>query len=98
MRIPALGYFVLRGERPTKPENASAIGFSDSLWDFTQRCWDGKIELRPTAGVVVAHLGEAVAGWDGLMPPCSQMEDAASGPEETSGSKKYSELEISILP
>ena len=55
----ALGYFVVRGRRPDKLENAMGIGLSDSLWDFTQRCWDGKGELRPEAEEVVMRLGEA---------------------------------------
>jgi len=69
-------YSVVQGVRPVKPKNASAIGLSDSLWDFTQRCWDGKVELRPEVGEVVRHLGEAMASWDGLMPPCTQAGDA----------------------
>ena len=36
---------VVQGVRPTKPENAPAIGFSDSLWSFVQRCWDGEMKL-----------------------------------------------------
>ena len=64
----ALGYAVVHGKRPDKPENASAIGFSDSLWNFAQRCWDGKIELRPKVGEVITHLREAAANWDGRMP------------------------------
>jgi len=61
----ALGYAVVHGKRPNKPENASAIGFSDSLWDFAQRCWDGRMELRPRVGEVVMHLKEAAARRDG---------------------------------
>ena len=54
----AMGYYVLRGERPEKPENAAAIGFSDPPWGFTKRCWDGAREARPTAGEGVTHLRE----------------------------------------
>jgi len=78
--------------RPTKPDNASTIGFSDSLWAFAQRCWNGKTELRPKAGEVVAHLGEAAAGWDGLMPPSDQVERVHSGSEETSDSAKRDDI------
>ena len=85
------------GTRPAKPENAPAIGFSDSLWGFTQRCWDGKVELRPEVGEVVTQLEEAVASWDGLMPPCVQAENATSASKgEMSDSMKYSEFEILI--
>ena len=89
---------MLNGERPRKPENASAIGLSDLLWNFAQRCWDGKIELRPEAGEVVTCLGEVAADWDGLMPPCSPAGDAAldSG-EPVSGSEEPSEFDVLIL-
>jgi len=60
---------VLGGNRPDKPENASAIGFSDSLWALTQRCWHGEMGSRPKVGEVVTHLSEAMADWVGLMPP-----------------------------
>ena len=54
---------VVQGVRPTKPENASAIGFSDSLWSFVQRCWDGEMKLRPKIAEVVSQLGRAAADW-----------------------------------
>ena len=79
---------MLHGERPIRPENASAIGLSDSLWAFTQRCWGGEVESRPKAREVVVQLGEAAAGWDGLMPPFDRVETVASGPEETTGSEE----------
>ena len=85
---------MLRGKRPDKPENASTIGFSDLLWGFTQRCWDGKMELRPKIGEVVTRLRGAAANWDGLMPPCPPVEDVTSGSEEVSGSEKYSDFEV----
>jgi len=85
----ALAYHLIHGKRPDKPENALAIGFSDLLWDFTKRCWDGKAELRPKAREVVMHLKEPAAGWDRLMPPCPKVDDVASRPEETSDLEKY---------
>jgi hypothetical protein len=73
---------VVGGERPTKPKNASAIGLFDSLWIFVQRCWDGDMNARPKVTEVVAHLEEATANWDGLMPPgvLSEIEDVAEDP------------------
>jgi len=50
---------VVRGVRPTKPENALAIGFSDPLWSFVQRCWNGGAKLRPKVAEVVAQLNGA---------------------------------------
>jgi len=61
---------VIEGLRPDKPENALAIGFSDLLWTFVQRCWDGDRNLRPKVPEVVTHLERAAADWDGVMPPC----------------------------
>jgi hypothetical protein len=89
---------VFWGKRPDKPENALAIGFSDSLWAFTQRCWDGDMNLRPNVGKVVAHLGEAAANWDGLMPAQGRPEDHASGSQEKSDATEHSEFWILILP
>jgi len=95
----ALGYHVLRGERPAKPRNALAIGFSDSLWSFTQRCWDREMKLRPKVGEVVAQLLEAAANWDGLMPPNAQAGGVASDSEEPeSDSEEPSESGILSLP
>ena len=60
---------VVNGLRPAKPQDALNIGFSESLWDFIQLCWDGDRTQRPTAAEVVRHLAEAGANWDTLMPP-----------------------------
>ena len=93
-----MGYHVIRGMRPEKPANAPAIGFSDSLWDLTQRCWDGTIESRPEAGEVVTYLGEAAAQWDGLMPPCAPAENVASYSEEETSDSEFGEFKILTLP
>ena len=67
---------MVQGLRPAKPENASSIGFSNSLWSFVQRCWDGDLKLRPKVAEVVMHLGREAADWNGLMPPYSPVENA----------------------
>ena len=66
VRQTELGYAVAVGKRPDKPANAAAIGFSDSLWDFVQRCWDGDTNVRPKVAEVAAYLKKAAAKWDGL--------------------------------
>jgi hypothetical protein len=86
---------VVQGRRPGKPENASAIGLSDPLWSFTERCWDGDMKLRPKIVEVVTHLRATAAKWDGLMPPCVQAENAAT--ELMSDSMEHSELGVLIL-
>ena len=90
----ALGHSVVQGRRPDKPENALVIGFSDSLWEFTQRCWDGRMESRPQVGEVVTRLRGAAADWDGLMPPRSLVESIASGSGGMLNLGKYSEFEL----
>ena len=55
------------------------------------------MKLRPKVTEVVTHLGEAAANWDGLMPPCVQVVNVVSDPEETSGTTLHSEFEIFIL-
>ena len=93
IRQSALAHHVLGGKRPGKPENASAIGFSDPLWDFTRRCWDGEMELRPKVGEVVTHLTAAAASRNQLMPPHSHVRGAgAAAPKETSDPKESKEV------
>jgi serine/threonine protein kinase len=82
VRITELPINVINGRRPGKPADASDIGFSDSLWSFTQRCWDGNMNSRPKVAEVVTHLAKAAASWHKPMPPCSQTEDAACVAEE----------------
>ena len=85
--------------RPPEPENASAIGFSDSLWNFVQRCWDGQMELRPKVAEVVSQLKRAAADWDGVMPPCAQVERVVPAcPEPVSDSMEHCKLCILIFP
>ena len=73
---------MVQGLRPDKPENASAIGLSDLLWDFVQRCWDGDRRLRPKAAEVVTCLGKVAANWDGFMQPCVWAESVAPNTKE----------------
>jgi len=99
VRMGELSLDVIQGVRPSKPENASAIGFSDSLWRFVQRCWDGDAKLRPKAARVVKHLNKAAADWNGLMPPCVQAENVAPDSEvQLSDSVQRCEFNVITLP
>lgn len=90
---------MIEGRRPEKPRDASSIGFSDLLWDFVQRCWDGDMKLRPRVSEVVECLGTVAADWDGSMPPCAVVETVVSDSEEKmSDTEKYCEFDILILP
>jgi len=91
----ALAYTVVHdGKRPEKPENALAIGLSDSLWNFVQQCWDGNLELRPEIGEVVACLEAAAANWNKLLPPYAQVKNISPSTEGTSGSGEYYESDV----
>ena len=90
---------VVRGARPAKPENASEIGFSRSLWSTVQRCWHGNMESRPKVEEVVTRLGEAAAKWNRLMPPHVPAEGVAlEYGEEFLDSMEHCEFGIPILP
>ena len=93
-----LGWSVVHGLRPDKPENASSIGFSDSLWDFVYRCWEGNMKLRPKVAEVVTHLERAAENWNGIMLPCVRVLNAVSGSkEDVLDTMKFREFEI-IIP
>ena len=90
---------VVEGLRPKEPENASAIGFSDSLWNFVQRCWDANMELRPQVADLVAHLGRVARQWNRPMPP---VEGVTSTSQDLmslmSGSSEHRKLKGLIFP
>jgi len=59
---------IVDGTRPTKPEDAAAIGLSDPLWKLLQACWSGNRALRPRMQGVEDQVGDAAAGWGTQMP------------------------------
>ncbi|KAF9647913.1 kinase-like protein [Thelephora ganbajun] len=83
VQVTQLGYLVLNGMRPRKPENASAIGFSDSLWDFVHLRWDGDSQRRPMVAEVVARLGEASTSWHTFMPGTATLEPGEGSESES---------------
>ena len=88
---------VIGGKRPPKPRNAPDIVISDSLWDFVERCWDGKRELRPKVTEVVSQLEKAAAAWNGVMVPQALIENVMSGtPNPMYDSVAYRKLHIFI--
>ena len=98
LRVTELTLNVVQGVRPLKPENVPAIGFSDILWCFIQRCWDGDIESRPKVSRVASHLEKAAAEWVGVMPPCAQIESSASAsPEPVSDFMVHCKFYVLVL-
>ena len=97
LRMAEISLNVVQGVRPPKPEKASDIGFSDSLWRFVQSCWDGDLELRPKVGRVVSQLERAAADWVGVMPPCPLVENVASASlEQVSASMAHCKLYVLV--
>jgi hypothetical protein len=97
MRDTEVTYSVVDGLRPRKPENAAAIGFSDSLWYFVERCWHGNMKPRPKVAEVVSQLDRVARNWNGLMPPGIQVEGSAPASEgPMSDSVEHCEFNISI--
>ena len=90
---------VIEGKRPSRPENAPAIGFSDPLWGFVQRCWDGNPERRPKTVEVVSQLAKVAVDWDGVTEPRAQIENVATAPPEPNiDSVAHCKPKISIPP
>ncbi|KAG1784974.1 kinase-like domain-containing protein [Suillus plorans] len=44
---------ILRGRKPARPMTSS---ITDTLWDFTQKCWLDKSEQRPSANGVLTFI------------------------------------------
>lgn len=59
---------VLDGMRPTKPENAEAIGFGLGVWSLVEMCWREDWKQRPKTGDVRQRLTVA-ASWSSSVPP-----------------------------
>lgn len=79
----------IEGLRIAKPNNALAIGFSETLWAFVNRCWDTDMRLRPNAVEVVKCLDEVKTSWNGrAMPPCPRVAVAASPLQDTTAELK----------
>ena len=94
LRHAELVIAVVGGKRPDKPECASEIGFSDSLWDLTQLCWDSDRKRRPKVAEVVECLGEVAANWREPMPPRVRLEPATPIPSGEEFAHRESEMLI----
>ena len=79
------------GVHQPKPGNASAIGYSDSLWNLVECCRDEDAKLRPTIAEVASQLERAAAEWGAVMPHYAQVDS-----EENSVT--HCEFGISIPP
>ena len=93
MRPPELAYHVSSGLRPDKPEDAKAIGISDSLWELIQKCWLGDKTRRPQIQEVMAGVGNAADKWHTDMPP-SGAEHREEAVEEDSDELEHGKFSL----
>ena len=47
------------GRRPSRPEEARALGLSDAIWEVVEKCWQKEREERPTISHVLQRLQDA---------------------------------------
>jgi len=55
---------ILDGVRPSKPDTATMLGFTDGLWWVTGCCWLDDRGERPDVKTVLFHLTHAAWAWD----------------------------------
>jgi len=55
---------VLSGMRPSKPDAATTLGFTDGLWWSVECCWLEDRDARPDVKAVLDHLTHAAWAWD----------------------------------
>ena len=79
LRFPIVVCAILKGERPSKPLNASPLGFTDTLWGLLQLCWSKSTLARPTARQLYGYLFSASLAWVPLPTVCSTAGDGAGG-------------------
>lgn len=68
IKVEEATWEVLNGMRPTKPENAEAIGFGRGVWDLLEDCWKERWTWRPMIGEVLQRL-KIAASWSPAIPP-----------------------------
>ena len=57
----AVLFKILRGERPSMPENAQEVGLTVEMWTLIESCWQQNPKKRPTIGEVSVRLQELVS-------------------------------------
>lgn len=55
---------ILEGNRPSKPETAKQLGFSDELWTTVELCWREDRDARPNVEDILSSLTNAAVFWD----------------------------------
>ena len=88
-RVIELPLHTARGGRPIRPEDPEAVGFGQGTWEFTERCWDGSQERRPTAREALEHF-ERVAKTSMVVKPGPTIPGHGAADEEPSKSDSTS--------
>jgi len=52
---------IVRGGRPSRPEEARSLGLSDSVWDMVERCWKQDPAQRPLISEVLGFFTTAAS-------------------------------------
>ncbi|KAJ6491057.1 kinase-like domain-containing protein, partial [Mycena sanguinolenta] len=58
----AVMFTVIMGKRPLQPKSCTGTTALDNLWELLNNCWEGKIEMRPTAPQLVERLESPLIG------------------------------------
>lgn len=77
-------YYIVEGERPSKPDNAEQTGFGGGTWKLVEGCWMADPAKRPTAERVHTHLEGVAASSAAVGPSPETSHDDSPG----SASKK----------
>ena len=56
---------VLEGERPSRPRDSEKLGFTNTVWEILQGCWEEDPPARPTVDAVSDCLKQAAKTWVG---------------------------------
>jgi hypothetical protein len=54
----------MKGDRQQKPEGAEDLGFTERLWEITQRCWAVEAGERPDVKELLRQLNHAAWWWN----------------------------------
>ena len=93
-----LAFKISSGFRPAKPENAEAIGISESLWMLIEKCWDGERTRRPQIQEVVEGVADAAANWHVVTPPSVTKHGEDTDEEESDELESCEFSPFHILP
>lgn len=83
---------VIDGKRPEKPPDSRSLGFSDTLWELVQLCWNQSTSIRPTAWKLFSGLSSAAPTW--VPPPVYPIEVC---PDDTAASSSSSSRILNLI-